>query len=451
MSQILLVEDDDCLRDIISKQLVSSGYKVTSAANGKAARDLIAAGNFGLVISDMKMPFLTGIELLEWSNTNVKVPFIFMSGFSTEKEIQQAEAMGGASFLKKPFCYDKLTEEIKKIIPDKEEKPAVDLSSKQGNYCKVSIDEFVAKPSLNFNVYVGLTKTKYVCIGRAGTVLSTNRIATYKEKGIKYLYISKEDFPQLVNFNLQVGKVLQNNKSINPEKKMNFMKYTGEAILEKAFINGVDKKSFEEASEYLQMTVSLLSEHETSVDLLSLLNSHSDYIYAKSLATSLYSIMIARKMGYESTQVFFKLSMAGMFHDIGLKEIAPSILEKPRHLLTHEERSLFEKHPIRTREILDAVGGIPEDVFRLVSEHHEDCLGQGYPLGTKESKQHPLSKIFQLACIFLEYAMVSPTNPDGRSPKDAIRHIENVYMDRVDPKCLQGLREMFNSEFVTAA
>lgn len=442
MSRLLLVEDDEFLREAIKDYLSSAGHSVAEAPNGLVARDVLGANDFDLVITDIKMPHFDGIELLEWSRTRNSVPFIVMTGFSHLLETQTAHELGAKEFLVKPFKNSELNSAIQKIL-----RPIAVVSAKQtkdeAQFCKVSIDEFVARPHIDFDVYVKLPGGKYICIGRAGSEIPRERIGTYKSKGVKFLHIKKEDFKKLVNFNLELGHILENRKDIPKEKKLSFMKYTGEAILEKAYVGGADKESFDEAKDYLNMSVNVISDQEEFVDMLQLLNSHSDYVYAHSIGVAMYSIMIARKLGYESQQVFFKLSMAGLFHDIGKKEIERSILEKSRVLLTTEERRLIETHPTRSKEILLSIRGIPDDIIQLAYEHHEDALGQGFPCGSSVKSQHPLSKIMQGAVLFVEAALKSPQNPTGRPAPEAITYIQSMHGEKIDPKVLGSLRSLF--------
>src|SRR5690606_5884100 len=104
------------------------------------------------------------------------------------------------------------------------------------------------------------------------------------------------------------------------------------------------------------------------------LNSHADFVYAHSLGVSTYGVMIARVMGWRSAPSLFKVAIAGLFHDIGFKELDRELLEKPRITHTAAERKEYETHPTRGAELLSQVGNIPLDVIQVASQHHEDVL-----------------------------------------------------------------------------
>lgn len=439
MAKILVVEDDDFFRDAISDYLTSKKHEVTKAPNGKVAREVMSVQPFDVVITDIQMPGLTGIELLEWSKVHKPTPFVMMTGFSMLLETQSAYEMGAKEFLNKPFKNIELVSALDRILGVQK---IFDVVPKQNEYCKVSIEEFVARPRTDFDIFIRLSESKYIKLANQGEEISKERVAHFKEKGVKFLYILKEDFSKLVKFNLKISEIIKNRDDISSEKKLNFLKYTGEVILEKAFVKGVDKESFSDAQNYLNMTVEVISDSDEYFDLLGMLNSHSDFIYAHSIGVAMFSIMIARKMGFASSSTFTKLSMAGMFHDIGKKEIDKDILEKPRHLLTINERKIIESHVNRGKEILLGIRSVPEDIIQMVSEHHEDISGQGYPANKTKNDFHPLSPILQCANLFAEQALTS-ANHKGLSGPEAVVYLSRVYPDKIDPVCLAALKKLF--------
>jgi putative nucleotidyltransferase with HDIG domain len=439
MAKILVVEDDDFFRDAISDYLTSKKYDVTKAANGKVARDVMSVESFDVVITDIQMPGLTGIELLEWSKVHSPTPFVVMTGFSMLLETQSAYEMGAKEFLNKPFKNIELVRALDRILGVQK---IVDTVPQHNEYCKVSIEEFIARPRTDFDIFIRLSDLKYIKLANQGEEISKERTAHFKEKGVKYLYILKEDFSKLVKFNLKISQIIKNRDDIPSVKKLNFLKYTGEVILEKAFVKGVDKESFLDAQNYLSMTLEVISEADEYFDLLELLNSHSDFIYAHSIGVSMFSIMIARKLGFEASSTFTKLSVAGMFHDIGKKEIDRDLLEKPRHLLTTHERKIIESHVNRSKEILLGIRTVPEGIIQMVSEHHEDIIGQGYPANKTKRDFHPLSPILQCANLFADQALTSP-NHKGLSGPEAVVYLSKVYRDKIDSTCLAALKKLF--------
>ncbi|MEK6555900.1 MAG: HD domain-containing phosphohydrolase [Bdellovibrionota bacterium] len=439
MQRILVVEDDDFFRDAVCDALKKK-FTVLSAPNGKAAKDIMTLQDFDLVVSDIQMPNLTGIELLEWAKTNKPdTPFIIMTGFSMLLETKSAFDLGAKGFIAKPFKNVELISTIYDIL-GLNKLESVETKAKE-EYCKVSIEEFVSRPIVDFDVYVKLSEVKVIKIAHKGYELPKDKVLHYKGLGVKFLYIKKEDFHTLIEFNLQVARAV-NAANVSQEKKNNFLKYSGEVILEKAYIDGVDKESFNEAKAFLEVSLQSLSKSEEHFNLLDLLNNHSDYLYAHALGVSLYCVLVAQKMGLESSSVMSRLSMAGLFHDIGKKEVDRAILEKPRHMLSAEECRLIEGHVSRGQDILLAVRNVPSEVIQIVFEHHEDLKGMGFPIRKTKNEQHPLSRILQAVNKFIELTIETPLQKPMPA-KEALSRMKMVYDDRLDYQVMSALDSLF--------
>ncbi|MEK7691507.1 MAG: HD domain-containing phosphohydrolase, partial [Bdellovibrionota bacterium] len=120
---------------------------------------------------------------------------------------------------------------------------------------------------------------------------------------------------------------------------------------------------------------------------------HSDYLYAHSLGVGVYSVMVGRAMDWVSPTNLNKLALAGMLHDIGLKEIDRNIINRPRLDWNPDEVREFETHPRRGAEALSRVAELSEDVLTVALQHHEDQLGAGYPLRLLRSHIHPMARL----------------------------------------------------------
>jgi response regulator RpfG family c-di-GMP phosphodiesterase len=443
MHRILLVEDDDQFRRAMVMSLKDLKYEVIEAANGKVAREICGTQKFDVVISDVQMPFLDGVELLDWIKKNNPMPFVLMTAFTNILETKTAYELGAEDFLAKPFRQIELKMILDKILRPPS-KNAPELGEAESLFCRVSIDEFVSRPKIDFDVYIRLSPNKFIRIGHAGDEIPRDRIENYKQKGQKHLHIRREDFTKLVDFNLELSRVVVKHEQVNVEKKINFMKYTGEVILEKAFVAGVDEESYGEAKEMLVSTVNVMTEIPEHLELLNVLNEHSDWIYAHSVGTAMFSLMIARRMGHTTAGTYFKLGMAGLFHEIGYKEIPREILEKPRPLLSQSERALIESHVTRSYEILSCLRTVPSDVMEIVYQHHEDVLGQGYPRRLEKHRLHPLAKIFQVADQFADVAIKGPHHA-GMSGKKAAAYITDLYEDKFDKDSLKALHSVFTA------
>ena len=112
---ILVVEDDDFFREAISGLLENIGYRITSARDGQVAKEKMIEEHFDIVLTDIQMPRMTGVELMLWSKEHRPTPFIIMTGFSTLIENQSAHELGAQEFLRKPFKNNDLLRAIDRI------------------------------------------------------------------------------------------------------------------------------------------------------------------------------------------------------------------------------------------------------------------------------------------------------------------------------------------------
>jgi two-component system, chemotaxis family, sensor kinase CheA len=99
---VLVVDDSPVIRDIVSEVLVSAGLKVITADNGRAAKRIIDAGGCDLVISDVEMPELSGLELLEQiRKTNDSLPVIMLTTRSAPESRHKAASLGANAYIVK--------------------------------------------------------------------------------------------------------------------------------------------------------------------------------------------------------------------------------------------------------------------------------------------------------------------------------------------------------------
>ncbi|MES2503428.1 MAG: response regulator [Myxococcota bacterium] len=116
---IMVVDDDDLLRELVANEFETKGYKVHLAGNGIEALKILEENpDISIILSDVRMPKMDGIELLK--NVKAKDPktpvFIFISGYS-DYEPSEINAMGADRVFDKPFNINKIFEAVSKLSP----------------------------------------------------------------------------------------------------------------------------------------------------------------------------------------------------------------------------------------------------------------------------------------------------------------------------------------------
>ena len=97
--------------------LEAAGYKVDTAADGSQALAKLKADKYDMLIADINMPVMDGVELLKRTKeTFPELPVIFVTGFGRDKIIVQAMKDGLSDFLQKPFRMDDVTSTIKRYL-----------------------------------------------------------------------------------------------------------------------------------------------------------------------------------------------------------------------------------------------------------------------------------------------------------------------------------------------
>jgi len=119
MEQILVVDDCGVTRKLLSFMIKGGGYGITHACNGVDGLEKLAATDVDLIVTDLNMPLMDG---LEFSN-NVRaidgyrhIPIIMLTTEAGEDDRERAEEAGISLYLVKPVEPEKLIEEIKKLI-----------------------------------------------------------------------------------------------------------------------------------------------------------------------------------------------------------------------------------------------------------------------------------------------------------------------------------------------
>lgn len=116
MQQILVVDDEDMVRHFAARILTAEGYRVVQAADGAAALDILNGRPVDLVVSDVVMPRLNGIQLLErLSIAHPGLPILLMSGYGTTELMDRGVSVP-CGLLAKPFPPDRLLEEVRRCL-----------------------------------------------------------------------------------------------------------------------------------------------------------------------------------------------------------------------------------------------------------------------------------------------------------------------------------------------
>jgi DNA-binding NtrC family response regulator len=132
MSRILLIDDDPGVRDSMERTLRAAGYGVQSAASGEEGFDLARGGAFDVILSDMRMAGISGLDILrQLRDLRVDSAFIIMTGFGTVETAVEAMKLGAVDFVQKPFFRDELLMRVRSATERRQLARQVDLLQRQ--------------------------------------------------------------------------------------------------------------------------------------------------------------------------------------------------------------------------------------------------------------------------------------------------------------------------------
>ena len=114
--RILIVEDDDAIRRTLALNLEARGYEVSEAGDGAAAVKAIATGEPGLVVLDLGLPALDGVDVVRMVRTAHRMPILVLSGRTQTAEKVAALDAGANDYVTKPFAIDELLARIRALL-----------------------------------------------------------------------------------------------------------------------------------------------------------------------------------------------------------------------------------------------------------------------------------------------------------------------------------------------
>lgn len=117
MAKILVADDQESMRKIIAGMLVEAGHEVVTAEDGLAAFDLLKQSSFDLIVADVNMPKLNGLEFLKKvRDAYPRSRVIFVTGMIEETIRLGAEKLGLSGLILKPFDKAGALETIEKVL-----------------------------------------------------------------------------------------------------------------------------------------------------------------------------------------------------------------------------------------------------------------------------------------------------------------------------------------------
>ena len=437
-ARILIVDDSTAIRNSVKQLLAPLGAELSVAVNGSDGLSAALEGDFEIIISDVDMPKMNGIELcrrLKEAPSTRGTPLILLSSFDSDADIEKGFQAGASAYIPKEDAQDLLYEKVsgflskaqfnrEKLIVVVDDSPVIRQVVKEGleqNGFQVNTAENGKRGlSIIRNKRPDLIVTDIEMPEMDGFALCKAIVADTELSSVPVVVMSTKSAVTYTRRMLQYGAAAYISKPFNIDQLIILI----DRILSDQFLLLLKEK------ERLDSERNLIIASITS--LASALEARDTYTRGHSEAVCdivtgmLYSIN-ASPEDIASARIGSKL------HDIGKIGVRDSVLLKPG-ALTDEEFDHIKQHPLIGANILESIPSLSESL-PIVLYHHERMDGKGYPHGLKGSKIPMWARMTAVADTFNALTSDRPYRK-GMPQEKALQIIMDAIGTQLCPECV---------------
>jgi len=414
--KILVVDDEKVILDIMSDFLGSEGYQVVTASNAKQALQRLEEGEFDLVLTDLKMPGMSGMELLEEIKSRYMRPYVIvMTGYGTVESAVECIKKGAFDYLQKPFKMKEVESVVARALKQyRLEEENIQLKEITNLYrVSEAMNSTLSLPEILdtiLDTVIHELDADAVTIHELEGEGNWNLMAFRASPGMKEYENSKIvgeiDGDEIINnlndnsYLLSPAEEAEKYFRRMPEVK-EFYYFMSVPMRIKSRVTGlVSAYSFNPHRKFLKGYTTLLGIlagragmaienarlyeqlkrvfQETIQSLAIALEAKDPYTSGHTKRVTEYAVLIAKGMGLPQEDVE-RITRAALLHDIGKIGVKLHSLKK-KGGLSAEEYEMFKQHTIQGRLILEPIKFMA-DIIPMVELHHERYDGTGYPYG----------------------------------------------------------------------
>jgi putative nucleotidyltransferase with HDIG domain len=490
--KILIVDDEKSIRLLLKEVLEKEGYTVRTTADAFDALDLVRSTDIDLVLTDIKMPGMSGIELIEEaSKIKDDVIFMIMTGYASIDSARKAMKYGVYDYISKPFDLSYMKLAVSRAF---ERKSLFDENVRLKELAKL----FVLTESINSTLertrlsklllksalaYTGSDSGAMVvyqdeAFAVDGDVIGAKEISGEFLKAIptqieRFSEMSRALLKKRSNPVLITG---ENCSSNVPERiyhvidrehewmkdnasqiliipvsrfdklhgflslmKRNNEKYTQRDVDFVSIIASQGAVTFENTNLISDLENAYISMIES---LVLIVEAKDTYTYGHSKRVSSLSVKIGKRLGMNRKDQEI-LKLAASLHDIGKISVPETILNKPEKLDSNEW-AYIQRHTAIADEILQPLRFLSES-RRVIRYHHENYDGSGYPTGVKGDEIPYMTRIMTVADAFDAMSSVRAYRKPLSKP-EIKRELEKGAGKQFDPEVVKIMIEIMEEE-----
>ena len=116
MTRVLVVDDEEAIRDAVAYSLRAEGLEVECRADGSSAVEAVAGSSFDIVLLDLMLPDISGVEVARRVRAQSDVPILMLTARNTEADVVLGFEVGADDYVKKPFSMRELVSRVRAIL-----------------------------------------------------------------------------------------------------------------------------------------------------------------------------------------------------------------------------------------------------------------------------------------------------------------------------------------------
>lgn len=436
--RILIVDDSAVFRTSMKKILASMNAEIILAQDGQEGLDVALQEKFDIVVSDIDMPKINGIELcrsLKKTSLTRGIPVVMVSTFDSDSDVDKGFQAGASAYLSKYEIKDRLLDTVENVLSK---------SKFKRNRLVMVVDDSKVVRRI---VEKGLAEAGFRVITAENGKKALNLLDTIQPD----LILTDIEMPNINGF--EFCGTVHTNPELSTVPIVAMSSKTDRGYMKRMLQNGasaylckpfnidelvilVEKMLSDQFHMLLMERERLDSERNLMIasitSLITALEARDNYTRGHSEAVgAIVSGMLSINGG--SPKEIETVTIGGRLHDIGKIGVRDEILLKPGRL-TEEEFAHIKKHPVIGANIIKSIPSF-SDVIPIVLSHHERLDGKGYPQGLKGDNIHLWARMAAVADTYHSLTSDRPYRK-GMVQGKALQIIEDVSGTQLCPDCV---------------
>ncbi|MGH4117397.1 response regulator [Clostridium sp.] len=431
--KILLVDDNKLTQELKRKAFNDTIYEPIFANNGIEAYSLFLKDRPDLVLTNIDMPGIDGLELckiIKAETYNDYLPILMMSSRSQGAIIEATFTVGGDGYIANESTPDQILEKVQSFFNDigamhDYKVLVVDDEAIVSNILRIAF----IKNGINVITSTNGLQAYFLLLSEKPDLLISDinmpfingyTLASLIRKNpllskMDILLMSWSDEKRNVNKSLELGVIQNFEKPFDVDKIVMLVKYF------------LKEKHHQNQREYELMIGSIKA-------LVSALEARDECTSGHSKRVTIYAVQIAEELKLTSKRIE-KLKIAAELHDVGKIGVRDAVLLKPG-ILTENEYDNIKSHPEVAFRILSHIDTLNFEA-NIIRYHHERWDGKGYPTGISKETIPIESRIISVADTFDALTSDRPYR-NAKTLDDAVKTITFVSGTQLCPKCVRA-------------